>query len=285
MWRRWSRLACCFGLLAGMQAAEIPEALRGVLTLHASFEDVVDAAYARGDKRIYNAPSYKEQSAAQPGVGDVDVAIEKGAGVGGGGALRFRSENKAALFFRGTDHVTPAAGTFSFWLKLDPQTELAPGFCDPVQITDKAYNDSAIWVDFTKDERPRHFRLGTFGALKEWNPANRPPDQNPDFTNRLVVLQKPPFAADRWTHIAITWTALGTEKGSATLFVDGKRIGTTGAVRESFSWDPKLLAIRLGVSYTGLMDEVAVFSSALSEHDLNMLRTTAQKPLGPISAH
>ena len=44
-------------------------------------------------------------------------------------------------------------------LKLDPETDLEPGFCDPLQITDKAYNDSAVWVDFPKDDIPRHFRL------------------------------------------------------------------------------------------------------------------------------
>ena len=65
------------------------------------------------------------------------------------------------------------------------------------QITDKAYNNSAIWVDFTKDERPRHFRLGVFGELKSWNPNNLPGDKNPAFGARLVVEPKHPFARDR----------------------------------------------------------------------------------------
>ena len=176
------------------------------------------------------------------------------------------------MFFRGERNVGLARGTFSFWLKLDPQKDLEPGFCDPVQITDKAYNDSAIWVDFTKDEVPRHFRLGVFGSLKAWNPKDIPPDKNPDFTKRLIVVERPPFSRESWTHIAITWTGLDAGgAGSASLFLNGKRIGSATGIREPFEWDPNRLAIRLGVNYTGLMDEVAVFDRVLTEQEIATL--------------
>jgi hypothetical protein len=210
---------------AALSGATIPESLRSSLTFHASFDRELQADTARGDRQIYHAPGYKQQAEAKTGTGDLDVAIEKGAGVGGGAALRFRSKNTRALFFRGDRHVSPAAGTFSFWLRLDPQKDLAPGFSDPIQITDKAYNDSAIWVDFSKDEVPRHFRLGVFGVLKEWNPQNVPPDKSPDFMQRLNVIERPPFSASQWTHIAITWSGLNASGGAASLFVNGKRIG------------------------------------------------------------
>ena len=251
----------------GLLAAPIPESLRPSVTLHASFDTGLDADLARGDAKIYSAPDYKQQSSSKAGSGDVDVAIEKGAGVSGGGALRFRSKNTRALFFRGDKHAAPARGTISFWLRLDPQKDLAPGFSDPIQITDKAYNDSAIWVDFTKDETPRHFRLGVFGNLKAWNPTDIPPDKNAAFLKRLVVVERPPFSQQQWTHVAITWTGLGTG-GTAFLFLNGKRISSTTGVGEAFAWNPAQLAIRLGVGYTGLMDEVAVFDRALSESDV-----------------
>jgi len=60
-----------------------------------------DADFARGDPKIYSAPDYKRQSSAKAGLGDVDAVIEKGAGVQGGDALRFRSKNVRALFFPG----------------------------------------------------------------------------------------------------------------------------------------------------------------------------------------
>lgn len=257
-----------------VSAGPIPESLRSSLTFHASFDRGPDADTALGDRQIYHAPDYKQQAAAKTGLGDVDAGIEKGTGVGGGAALRFRSKNTRALFFKGARHVSLAAGTISFWLRLDPQKDLAPGFTDPIQVTDKAYNDSAIWVDFTKDEVPRQFRLGVFGSLKSWNPKDTPPDKNPDFLKRLVVIERPPFTREQWTHVAITWSGLNAAGGSASLFVNGKPVPTAKKITEAFEWDPSRLAIRLGVNYVGLMDEVAAFDRALSEADVSALSRT-----------
>ena len=124
----------------------------------------------------------------------------------------------------------------------------------------------------TKDDVPRHFRLGVFGSLKVWNPTDTPPDKNPDFIKRLVVVDHPPFARERWTHVLLTWTGLNAgQAGSASLFLNGKLISSATGIRQPFEWDPSLLAIRLGVNYTGLMDEVAVFDRALSENDIAAL--------------
>jgi len=253
-----------------MSAAAIPASLRKSLTFHASFDKGLDADFARGDAKIYSAPDFKQQGSAQAGLGQVDAVIEKGIGVGGGGALRFRSKNERALFFRADRQAALAAGTLSFWLRLDPDKDLAPGYTDAIQLTDKEYNDSAIWVDFTKDDVPRHFRLGVFGSLKVWNPADTPPDKNPDFTKRLVVVDKPPFTKERWTLVTVTWTGLGKD-GTASLFLNGTRISSTTGIREPFEWDASRVAIRLGVNYTGLMDEVAVFDKALSEREIAAL--------------
>ncbi|HYI95427.1 MAG TPA: LamG-like jellyroll fold domain-containing protein [Bryobacteraceae bacterium] len=256
-------------------AATVPDSLRPAMTLHANFDTDLNAGFARGDAKIYSAPDYKQQGDSKPGAGDVDIAIEKGSGVKGGGALRFRSKNTRALYFRGEKHVSLAKGTISFWLRLDPQKDLAPGFTDPIQITDKAYNDSAIWVDFTKDDVPRHFRLGVFGNLKAWNPTDIPPDKNPDFNKRLLVVERPPFSREKWTHIAITWTGLGAN-GSASLFLNGKRVSSATGIREAFTWEADKLAIRLGVSYVGLMDEVATFDRAFNESEISQLYTAGQ---------
>jgi hypothetical protein len=264
---------CMVGVLS---SATIPDSLRGSLTFHASFDRSLQADTARGDRQIYHAPGYKEQAQAKPGFDEVDVALESGAGVGGSGALRFRSKNTRALFFKGDRNVKPESGTLSFWLRLDPQKDLAPGFTDPIQITDKAYNDSAIWVDFSKDEVPRHFRLGVFGALKAWNPKDTPPDKNPDFMQRLIVVERPPFSGDQWTHIAITWSGLSSPGGTASLFINGKRIGPARTIKETFDWDAARLGIRLGVNYIGRMDEVAAFDRALSEREVASLHTSVK---------
>jgi len=135
-------------------------------------------------------------------------------------------------------------------------------------VTDKAYNDSAIWVDFTKDDKPRHFRLGVFGDLKKWNPTNLPSDKNPAFTSRLITVAKPPFRRGAWTHIVITHTGLGSGKGVAKLYLDGKLQGTTETIGEPFLWSRSRAAIRLGVNYIGLWDELAIFNRALSDREV-----------------
>jgi hypothetical protein len=256
-------------LLAGAAFAQTPAGL----LFHASFDGSTDAAVASGDKRIYSAASYKEQAKATPALSAApNAALAPGQGRNGSGALRFKAKNTNALFYKAHGNTAFRAGgwtgTISFYLKLDPEKDLEPGFCDPIQVTDKAYNDSAIWVDFTKDDKPRHFRLGVFGALKVWNPENLPADKFPAFNNRLVVMKKTPFAADRWTHIVIVHEGLGGGKGHATLYVDGTAVGAAEGIAEKFEWDEALGAIRLGVNYVGLMDDVRVFSRALSPAEL-----------------
>jgi hypothetical protein len=118
-----------------MPASSIPDSLRPSLNFHASFDKALDADFARGDAKIYSAPDYKQQSSAKAGLGDVDAVIEKGVGVGGGDALRFRSKNERALFFHADRHAALARETLSFWLRLDPQKDLAPGYTDPNQLT------------------------------------------------------------------------------------------------------------------------------------------------------
>jgi len=244
----------------------------------ANFDGSIDAKTGKGDKRLYSAPDYKQQSAAKPGLEAAEGFVRHGKGEGrnGGDALRFLKSNTRAVFYKAAGGNVPFdaknwSGTISFWLKLDPETELAPGFCDPIQITDKAYNDSAIWVDFTKDEKPRHFRLGVFGSLQAWNPGNTAPDKNPAFNNRLVVVKQHPFKKDRWTNVVITWSKLGGGSGSAQLYIDGKSQGSSPAIAEIFQWDMEKAALRLGVNYVGLMDDVAVYAQPLSASEVAAL--------------
>lgn len=250
--------------------------LRDALTFHASFDASADADFAAGDRRLYTAPGYKEQAQAKPGIGNPDVSLAPGSGRYGG-ALRFARKNSMAIFYQGHRNVAYRpenwSGTVSFWLSLDPETDLEPGFCDPVQITDKAYNDAAIWVDFTKDDKPRHFRLGVFGDLKIWNPQAIPPDKNPDFNKRLVVVRKPPFSRGQWTHVAITFSGLGGQQagGVAKLYLNGQLQGASEPIREPFTWDTARSAIRLGLSYVGLFDDLAVFNRALSDQEVREL--------------
>lgn len=249
-------------------------ALRQALTFHASFDNGTDADFALGDKKIYTAPSYKKRDEAKPGIGNPDVTVVPQAGRFGS-ALKFGKKNTHAIFYRAERNVSYSSrdwdGTVSFWLSLDPETDLEPGYCDPIQVTDEAYNDAALWVDFTK-ENPRQFRLGVFGDLSVWNPKNVPPDENPNFQKRLVTVNSPPFDRGEWTHVAITFSDLNSSQGgSAKLYLNGEPSGKSERISEPFTWDLAQAAIRLGLNYAGLYDEIAVFNRALSDQEIHTL--------------
>jgi hypothetical protein len=270
-----TRFALIVALISAVAAAQNPDSLQKALLLYAPFDGRADAVYARGDARIYSAPDYKSLDQAEPGLGRADVEIVAGAGLRRD-ALRFRSVNRAALFLKASGNTSYSpdgwSGTASFWLRLDPDQDLK-GFTDPIQITDKAYNDACIWVDFTKDDRPRHFRLGVFGNLSAWNADNVPPDKNPAFEKRLVVVRETPFSSKRWTHVAVTWSRIGSESGSAKLYVDGQLVGTADGIRERFTWEPEKALIRLGVNYAGLLDDLAIYDRPLTGAEVQQLHS------------
>ena len=134
-----------------------------------------------------------------------------------------------------------------------------------------------MWVDFTA-ENPRQFRLGVFGDLAVWNPDGLP-TTDPLFLDRLVIVDEPPFGADRWTHVVVTFSGLGDEAGGqARLYLNGEPQGpATSGIDEPFSWDLARGAIRLGVNYVGLLDEVSLFDRALDETEV---RTIYELPGG-----
>jgi len=273
-------LAAAFLLVALSGATRVQRdepvqaSLSKALTFHASFDRGPDADFGLGDTRIYTASSYKTREDAKPGIGNPDIGIAKGKGRFGD-ALEFRKRNTMALFYKAEKNVPYSehdwSGTVSFWLNLSPDEDLAPGYADPIQVTDKEFNNAALWVDFTRDDKPRHFRLGVFGDLKVWNPQNLSPEQSADFNKRTVVVIQPPFARGQWTHVAITFSGLNTDRGMARLYLTGRLQGSANDIREPFTWNVAQAAIRLGVNYVGLWDELSVFSRALSDKEVEAL--------------
>jgi hypothetical protein len=251
------------------------DSLRATLAFLASFDHGFDAEYAHGDPLIYSAPSFSKLGAAVPGIVSPDIIIAKGQGRYGD-ALQFRKKNTEAVFYKAAVNsgYRPRnwTGTVSFWLNLGPDTDLEPGYTDPLQLTDKAYNNAAIWVDFTRDDKPRHFRFGAFGDSAAWNKSNLSSDKDPFFNQRTVVVTQPPFTHGQWTHVAITWSALGSDSGgTGKLYLNGKLAGTADGIREPFTWEPFLATVRLGVNYTGLFDELSMYTRALTDAEVDAL--------------
>jgi hypothetical protein len=264
----------------------LPGPIAESLTFAATFDDGLDADLAGGDATFYSASSARREDAVAgtsgPGVEQVPD------GGRSGGALRFTTENTRVHFFRVEDNLpfTPPgegsegwSGTISYFLSLDPETELPPNFVDPIQVTQKGWNDAAIWNDFTKDDRPRVFRLGVLADLAVWNPEDRDFETLPAAERPIVVVEETPFAAGRWTHVAITFDRFNTGQpdAEARLYLDGRLQGTVSGWNQQYSWDPSQAVIFLGLGYAGLMDDLMVFDRPLSAGEVEQLAEIARE--------
>ncbi len=261
-------------------AQEIPAAdntaldLKAALTFYASFDASVNADFALGDKQMYTVPNRRARDSAQIGLHKPDIRREAGKGKFGAG-LVFTERSPGNIYYASAKniayHTDDWSGGISFWLRLDPATDLKPGYCDPIQITDVSYNDAAIWVDFTK-KNPRDFRLGVIGDRNVWNPNPEGPDnENPIFNARLTGVKNPPFGAEVWTHIFINFSNLNTGNGRASLYLNGEQRGARDSIETPFTWELAQSNIYLGLGYIGLMDELSIYNRALTTKEIQAL--------------
>src|SRR5262245_14992818 len=128
---------------AADDAVSQTSALRPALPFHAPFDGSVHAVYADGDPALYWVATLTPRQDAKRGLPETgEIRVAKGEGRFGD-ALRFTARRSPRVFFQGAKNVAYAAsnwaGSASFWLSVDPQAELEAGFCDPVQITPKAW--------------------------------------------------------------------------------------------------------------------------------------------------
>ncbi len=266
-------LVCVAALPAALPAAQ-PDALRAALTFHAPFDRTADAAYAAGDSRLYWAPSFKQRQDAKPGLPEGGTVVIAGGAGRFGDALRFTQKDTPLVFFRGAGNMaydtSDWSGTVSVWLRVDPAADLEPGFCDPVQITPRAWNDAAFFVEFEKRPESIPFRLGVYADFSVWNPNKRKFDEIPARERPLVTVDDPPFSRDRWTHVVFTFDRFNTGRpdGVARLYLDGRFHGELSARQQTFTWDPEQNAIALGLSYIGLLDELSIFNRALTNAEI-----------------
>lgn len=246
--------------------------LKEALTFYASFDTGVHADFSVGDSLMYTVPNRNALDSSQVGLHKPDISRQEAKGKYGYG-LQFTERSNGYIYYPSAGNIAYSKenwnGAISFWLSLDPATDLEPGYCDPIQITDVGYNDAAIWVDFTENN-PRDFRLGVIGDISDWNP-NGLEDEDALFLPQLVPVENPPFAKGKWTHILINFSGLNTEKGMASLYIDGELKGTRSDITDSFTWEPDRSNIYLGLSYIGFMDDLSIYDRALTENEIKAL--------------
>jgi hypothetical protein len=270
--------------LAAMAAASTASAatsslaaLRDSLTFHASFDRDADADFARGDRRVYTAAERNKRDAAEPGlhVGDL-VRIAPGEGRFGA-ALEFRKKVTPQVFYRGGDNIGYREknwnGSLSFWMRLDPDRDLEPGYCDPIQLVGQAWREGNMFVEFSKDHTPRHFRFAIMAVTKYWNPDNRNWEEIPDPERPMAAVYQPPFRRDRWTHVLVTFANVnsGEKNGRGTLYLDGRKQGAFDGWNNTFNWDVAKSALTVGLWYIGFLDDLAVFDRELSDAEVQTI--------------
>ncbi len=245
--------------------------LKDHVLFYSSFDGKLTADISTGDAMIYTADSYKKADDAKPGIHNPDVILAKNKGLTGD-ALHFTEKNTTAIFYKAFKNVGYSreswSGTVSFWLQLDPNKDLAPGYCDPICITDVRYNDAALWVDFT-DDNPRKFRLGAMGDLKVWNPENK--NDEAKWEKRTVTVTQPPFKKGKWTHVVITFSKVNTTNSVFKLYLNGKYNGVIKDINDPFTWEAENGKIMLGLGYIGLMDELTIFDKPLDPKEVNSI--------------
>lgn len=258
------------GQVPFVYAQQSPNSLAEALLLHASFDRTADADFARGDGRVYTAPSLKRNN-PQPGLHSDAVRLTTDQGRYGG-CLAFSKKGESVVFFRGLDNLPRVQagfqGSYCFWMRLSPDEDLPAGYVDPLQITDKKWNDAAFYVDFTQ-AAPRKFRLGVFSDYQFWNESNRKWGDIPESERPLVTVDTPPFSRDRWVHVGITFQHFNqdAQSGEAVLYLNGE---SQGVIRrpQQFTWDASRVVIMLGIYYVGQIDDLAIFDRSLSAAEI-----------------
>jgi hypothetical protein len=256
------------GRAAQQTGADVKAKLAKALTLHASFDNGFDADYSRGDKTCY-----VQGATLVPARPSAEVTLAGEAGRFGG-ALHFPKKGATRPSFKDDGvlgyNATSWSTTVSAWLRLDPDKDLEPGYCDPIQIVGNDNKKGYIFLEWSKDESPRLFRYAIRPLFHIWNPKNQPWHEIAADKKPAVELARAPFARDRWTHVAFTVANINdkTRPPAGRLYINGKRQGAIEKWDLTFDWDAGKVLLVLGASYVGYMDDLAVFDRPLTDAEV-----------------
>jgi len=203
--------------------AQTNTTLARALTFHASFDAGLDADFSRGEKVCY----VRAKTGLVPAALNDDVKLAAGAGRFGG-ALHFPKKGNTRPLFKdgGTLGYNGQSwsATVSVWLRLDPDKDLEPGYCDPVQIVGDDSKKGFIFLEWSKDESPRFFRFAIRALQPIWDPQNVGWGALPFEQRPMVQVARAPFSRDAWTHAVFTLDKINDKSAKPTgrLWLNGK---------------------------------------------------------------
>ena len=246
--------------------------LAKALTLHASFDKGLDADFSRADKKCY-VQQGKELVPAKP---NEEVKIVADAGRFGG-ALYYPKKGVTRPSFKDGGvlgyNAKSWSAAVSVWLRLNPDKDLEPGYCDPVQIVGNDSKKGYIFCEWSKDETPRYFRYAIRPLFHIWNPDNKAWGDIPFEKRPMVQVEKAPFSREQWTHVVFTLENINdkTRPPVGRLYLNGKLQGSIEKWDLTFDWDPAKVLLVLGAAYVGYQDDLAVFDRALTGAEVGLL--------------
>ncbi len=256
------------GAVASLHA---DDALKKALVMSASFDKGFDADFSTGDKACY----LRTGGELVPCVESDDLKLVPDGKFGG--AIHFPRKATVRPTFRGDGvlgyNAENWSATVSLWLRLNPDEDLEPGYCDPIQIVGDTTKKGFIFLEWSKDHSPRYFRYAIRPLIELWDPEGLGWEVLPEAKRPMVQLKKTPFSRDRWTHAVFTLDQInaGKETSSGALYLDGVLQGEIKGHDLTFGWDPKAVMLVLGAAYVGHIDDLAVFNRVLNDKEVAQL--------------
>jgi len=259
-------------LLPLAASAQSHDTLSRALTFHASFDKGLEADFSRGDRSCF----VRTSKGVVPAVLNEELKLVPEAGRFGSG-LHFTKKGNTRPQFRGAGVLgyndKNWSATVSVWLRLDPDKDLEPGYCDPVQIVGDDTKKGFIFLEWSKDETPRFFRYAIRPLFPIWNPTNVPWDTIPADKRPMVQMAGAPFSREAWTHAVFSLENINdkSSKPAGRLWLNGKLQGAIEGWDLTFGWNPDAVQLVLGASYVGHLDDLAVFNRALTDAEVKQL--------------
>ncbi|MSU79438.1 MAG: DUF1080 domain-containing protein [Gemmataceae bacterium] len=242
------------------------------LTLHASFDKGLDADYSRGDKKCY----VQDGKILVPAKPNAEVKLAADAGRFGG-AIHFPKKGTYRPSFKDSgvlDFNTKSwSASVSAWLRISPDQDLEPGYCDPIQIIGDDNKKGYIFLEWSKDETPRYFRYAIRPLSHIWNPKNMAWADIPNDKKPMVQVARASFSREKWTHVVFTLENINDKHKPSVgkLYLNGKLQGAIEKWDMKFDWDPAKVLLVLGANYVGHMDDLAVFDRPLTDSEVDRI--------------
>src|SRR5262249_22053156 len=196
----------CLVVLAWVVAApsaDSPEAaLRQAVTFYASFDEAPQGDFGAGDRSLWTRSDHETEKGRYTFTKGFDggaVRVVPGKGVQGG-ALEISRElpRRGMLFFPARGMLAARkggwGGAVSVWFKPSARTP----FCDPIYITERKWNDGALWVDYNHDKQGS-VRMGAFPILAAGQKPPEPDDPHPS----MLRLKEKVLRPDVWNHVVL----------------------------------------------------------------------------------